>query len=491
MQRCGMTRIRSNWLPGILALAILSLLGACTRHSAYRVPDTVIRTNTVDLASDPVHREDVAHHCIEDHERFSVGFVEFDDQGEFWSREQFNAVEQLVLDEADRAGTEGVLMITFVHGWKHNASVCDENVSCFREVLKSIYNLEQLSAMLTNTLPRRIVGIYVGWRGLSVTPPVLKELSFYSRKSTAHRVGRGQVLEVFTRLEDIRNRINQDGSGRSKLVVVGHSFGAALTYSALAGIFEERAARSNFDAAGGHADARVAGFGDLVLLVNPAFEAARYTSIHQLSVSRDNYASSQPAVLMVVSSDTDTATKIFFPIGRFFSTLFKRTRDSTQKEALKTTIGNYEPYRTHSGRTAKARGADEEAPLFLDDVVELDDEAARGADDCQCRYIEVDVLTPSELQLYLSTKMPELANAAAQQQFADVILELANGDIDELNPFPVVRVTDEIVTAHNGIYNKTFIDFLRAYMLDMEKRANSESPSVVATTTKVGRKLSN
>jgi hypothetical protein len=197
-------------------------------------------------------------------------------------------------------------------------------VACFREILESLYNLERLSAIQNGVPPRRIAGVYVGWRGKSITPPVLKELSFYARKSTAHRVGQGETLELFTRLEVLRDQTQRPDGARSKLILIGHSFGGAVVYSAVSHLFQERLVRSQEQ---GERDgtALVPGFGDLVLLVNPAFEAALYSGIHHLASTRSQYSPRQPALLFVAAAETDQATRVWFPIGRFFATLFQRT----------------------------------------------------------------------------------------------------------------------------------------------------------------------
>jgi|GEM_PF-4220261 len=30
------------------------------------------------------------------------------------------------------------LFVTFVHGWHHRAKICDENLSCFRQVMQGL-----------------------------------------------------------------------------------------------------------------------------------------------------------------------------------------------------------------------------------------------------------------------------------------------------------------------------------------------------------------
>ena len=121
----------------------------------------------------------------------------FDDQGQLRDPAQLDRAETLVLEEAGGSNGPGAVVVVFVHGWRHNASVCDENVVCFREVLTGLDNLERLQAAASGYEPRRVVGVYLGWRGLTAKMPGPREMTFYKRKAAAHRIGEGDVLDVF------------------------------------------------------------------------------------------------------------------------------------------------------------------------------------------------------------------------------------------------------------------------------------------------------
>jgi hypothetical protein len=68
--------------------------------------------------------------------------------------------------------------------------------------------------------PRQVVGIYLGWRGGSVSVPFAKELTFWARKGAAPRVGHGSVTEVLSRLELIKQTKNPlEKAGRNPYIV--------------------------------------------------------------------------------------------------------------------------------------------------------------------------------------------------------------------------------------------------------------------------------
>src|SRR5262249_7202187 len=144
--------------------------------------------------------------------------------------------------EATRESNEGVALVFFAHGWKHDASVCDSNVTCFRTFLTQIAS--DLVAATGNSpgheKPPRVVGIYAGWRGRSISVPVLVALSFLARKRAAERIGAGELIEVLTRLDQFVQKQNEGGMFRSGLNVIGHSLGGTMVYGALANVLKTR-----------------------------------------------------------------------------------------------------------------------------------------------------------------------------------------------------------------------------------------------------------
>ena len=105
-----------------------------------------------------------------------LGFVECDDQGWLWDAKQLHAVVARLYEEDGRTN---LLMVVFVHGWKHNASFDDENVKMFRTNLTELAEIERR----LNPRPRRVAGVYVGWRGLSNKAWLLKQLTFGSGRT--------------------------------------------------------------------------------------------------------------------------------------------------------------------------------------------------------------------------------------------------------------------------------------------------------------------
>ena len=295
---------------------------------------------------------------------FLLHLVELDDQGQLFDRGQLDAVLAHIRHVS---ATHDFLAVVFVHGWKHNAQEGDDNLDHFRQVLARLAATEHALSAAQGTAPRRVIGLFLGWRGLSVSAPLAVELTFWDRKNTAQKVGHGGVTEVLSRLEVIR-RDRTAGTDRSRLIVVGHSFGGAVVYTALGQILESRFLAAG--AAGAGPDAK--GFGDLVVLVNPAFEALLYASLSDASTARAAYAKSQLPVLAILTSEKDTATGFWFPLGRWFSTWFEQHRSQkrfnpvtgrkepvSERSADIRSVGHFDAYKTHYLRAAAETSADE------------------------------------------------------------------------------------------------------------------------------------
>jgi pimeloyl-ACP methyl ester carboxylesterase len=288
---------------------------------------------------------------------YTLNFIEFDDEGQLYNK-RTEMTQVLARIEQESRGNSDILMVVFVHGWKNNAAFGNGNVKNFR---RSLYQLSETEIQMAKVgrRPRRVVGIYLGWRGLSLSPPILKELTFWDRKSTAHKVGRGEVTEVLARLEQIRQRKDAvtHGQSRTRLIVIGHSFGAAVVFSSVEQILEANLART-----GGESDraAPLTGFGNLVVLINPAFEALLYQPLRDLSSIYQSFDEGQLPLLAVLTSEADGATKKLFPLGRWFSTRFEKeqvverenkvngkTEYIDEAEANVTAIGHFPAFRTH------------------------------------------------------------------------------------------------------------------------------------------------
>lgn len=168
-----------------------------------------------------------------------VAIIEFDDQGEFWQREQLDATLGLI-HERSRPGQEA-LVILFVHGWQNDASPHNElrgNLASFNEVLLDIAaeQVERCDGGIERLCGRPVVGVYLAWRGDTFRTPLGKSISYFHRRATAERVARVSFSHALHRIVNHAKGIRSEGEDgmpvrgnrESVVLVVGHSLGALI-----------------------------------------------------------------------------------------------------------------------------------------------------------------------------------------------------------------------------------------------------------------------
>ncbi|WFU26326.1 hypothetical protein QA649_08990 [Bradyrhizobium sp. CB1717] len=274
-----------------------------------------------------------------------LAFVEFDDQGAYFDQRQSFKALRLIRDTINASPLE-VEVFVFVHGWQHNAHPKDAHVNQFRDFLR-------LEAEKSNG--RRVVGVFIGWPGETLRFP-LNVLTFWSRKAAAHRIASGAVQEFFATLRQVKadQQMALDTQLSEgpvpKMYVIGHSFGGLIVFQANSQSF---ALRYGADVIHNRLAPSVAGFGDLVVLINPAIEATRFASLHSLWSEYPNDPFYSP-VMVAVGSEADWATRILFPLGVLGGTVTtNQVRPDQWRNAL-TTIGNSESFLTHNASIAES-----------------------------------------------------------------------------------------------------------------------------------------
>ena len=337
-----------------------------------------------------------------------------------WAYQINNLIKQLNIAASDPC-SNGITLIVFIHGWKHNARADDANLRGFRAFLTAAAMIEKqrrrveglglatdadldaarspdectrsrLTTEMRRGAPRRIVGLYVSWRGNSIETSVINNITFWSRKTAAMHVAEGSSRELFARLRGLKcvqNNASQpinvrncsrppSPNDRVQIVLIGHSFGGLILYNSLSGSLIESMTHA-FDTTS-DATTPYWRFADLAVMINPAFEATRYAPLHRIAASTayDHY---EVPLLVTVTSTTDEATRVAFPAGRFFNTIFEKHASDEEKDANRSTIGHHDPYITHTLELLPAGQRPEcpgwEAQTKDDDVVALEGKVAR------------------------------------------------------------------------------------------------------------------
>lgn len=335
---------RAVCLAGLFRCAAAFLLAGCAANRPYHLGEapgeTAVAPGVRGAAKD-IYR---------------LGFIEFDEQGDFWDRDQLHKTVQAL-----RQTGRPVLLVTYIHGWQNNANSRDaSDVDQFRGLLARLTadKTVQKSGL-------QVFGVYLGWRGrvvhrvnpaVDVVTWLSKQSSFYSRKNAATRISSSTPITeaIFTLIRTAR----RDTPGISRCIVIGHSFGALVLEKALAQalvgtlLYEEPFVPGQKKV---RAD-RVFKPADLILLVNSAAE-----SIYSKELI-DMYRDATPPLgaphVIMISSDADMATGIAFPIGTKLSNTHKllsgsfrdyheKDRDTSQFNYFTGTPGHNDSLESH------------------------------------------------------------------------------------------------------------------------------------------------
>lgn len=360
----------AHTLTQVFALIVmLMLITACVKNTSFRTISEPYDCKT------PSHQ----HKCrdgrsiIESYEEFDLTFIEFTERGNLFNREHTNRVLKHISSLAQIE--DGVAVLVFAHGWKHNANPNDKNVQDFKSFLSDFSKYQAFGN-------RRVVGLYLGWRGNSVTVPLIRELTYWDRKSVADEIGGGGATDILSRLHDILVTRYIKHNETKKLyknvyIVIGHSFGSALVLSALDDVYINNLAAAQVPLKHNEIFSncrKVERFADGVFLLNPAIEANKGMQIKELA-SNCTYPADQAKLLHILSSSADTATNIAFPIGQWLDLVLTANQNTLKRTVVDgqmksrnieiseydldiRTIGNYQNFRTGMFKSQSNDGED-------------------------------------------------------------------------------------------------------------------------------------
>ncbi|WP_373987790.1 hypothetical protein [Duganella sp. BuS-21] len=298
-------------------------------------------------------------------------------------------------------------VVFYIHGWKHNASKDDTDLAHFSDFIKRLNDLPNFKDKSD------VIGIYISWPGSSTTVPMVDNLTFWSRKSAADRAS--AVANVSKLISSVASIKSQRKNNQDFILSIGHSFGARILFSAVSPLLLHEMQVRHPGIRGG-SYGKIDGVVDLTLLLNPAFEASRYSAFDATRRWQEKFNFSQQPLLLTISTSNDFATKLAFPVGQ--------TIGFRIDERERTTLGNYDEYISHR--------------LVLRDREDHNISACTWYDD----------FCTNNLCL---SRMNHVAQPG--------------------NPFLVARTDGAILDGHNGIWVPSFQDWLVSFVTQaVEKR---------------------
>ncbi len=267
---------------------------------------------------------------------------------------------------------------------------------------------------------------------------LLRHASFYTRKHATDRIGRPNLTEL---LYLLGTATHQQGG---HVIFVGHSFGARILEKAVGQAFVGQVA------AGG--SSVVVAPADLTLLINPASEAL---TARELKFGLRNWTGTAngiptPAVV-TIGSKADSATGVAWPIATSFSALFDTGYRNIQENREHNFVTPEKHYITNTSanssivaeKMADTKYARPPPPGSNDDTA-----AAENAILWNLQHATIDRIRAADswwgIGQNTDSKSPFLLDGVDSRGYW------------------VIRVPSSILPSHEGIFEKSAIEFVAA-----------------------------
>jgi hypothetical protein len=236
---------------------------------------------------------------------YYLSFIEFQENGRLAEVGLDGSTlkqSQLEILEDHLSKQKNNFVLVFIHGWRHDARIGDDNVGNAR-----VYAAHAASALdyrcktTGNDCGYTVTAVFVGWRGARVderrieawadrnfsifgktVPKILKAvfadfpaaLTLFDRKPVSERIA-PSVVASLRRVDRLLKKRTSSGSQYDRMIVIGHSLGGNILATGLIS--------SMIDLVRTHkpGDLLQSPLGNLVVLLNPAAEAWKWTSIQR------------------------------------------------------------------------------------------------------------------------------------------------------------------------------------------------------------------
>ncbi len=234
---------------------------------------------------------------------FYLSFLEFQESGRLAERAIDRSVlehSQLEVLEDHLAKQKNNYVLVFIHGWRHDARIGDDNVANAR--IYAAYAASALDYRCKTTgkdCDYTVTAVFVGWRGARVNERAIEAfadrnlgflgsgvtklfsnvvggfpalLTLFDRKPISERIA-PSVIASLRHVDRLLKKRNADASAADRLIVIGHSLGGNILATGLNADMIEQIRQ--------HKPGEILQppLGNLVVLLNPAAEAWKWTSI--------------------------------------------------------------------------------------------------------------------------------------------------------------------------------------------------------------------
>jgi hypothetical protein len=236
---------------------------------------------------------------------YYLSFMEFQESGRLAEKGLDNSLlehSQLEVLEDHLSKQAKNYVLVFIHGWRHDARIGDDNVANAR-----VYAAHAASALdyrcktTGQNCNYTVTAVFVGWRGARVNERAIEafadrnlgflgnsvsgmfkavvgnipaSLTLFDRKPVSERIAPSVVASLRHVDQTLKAR-NAGAPGTDRLIVIGHSLGGNILATGLNSAMIDQI-RSHK-----RGDPLESPLGNLVVLINPAAEAWKWTSIQR------------------------------------------------------------------------------------------------------------------------------------------------------------------------------------------------------------------
>lgn len=376
----------------------------------------------------------------------------------------------------------------YIHGWNHNGTGEDDNLKEFERANLAMYK----SQGVKDEGKREVIGIYVSWRGITMPTKIINTtFTFWGRKAVSEEVGRGEFTSFISRLENIvKPEKIKESNKNGTLILVGHSFGASALYTAVQTELINRFYES-LDAQKSDSKQKIQGFGDLIILLNPAIQALRFIPLREAvyknaSLDLHIFDNNVHPNLVVLSSDNDFPVRVVFPIGRHIAEAKNHHGDTeifngnsgelvevSLRDLNTTAIGQYQPYFTHLATVEKKIDTGDNGIDVKDCIVSKDDnikwlttmyEEFPNSEDISNNTYTKFLITNNTKDRHLETNSKWLLS---QNEIANTTWKR--------NPYWFVQVNKDFIDNHNDVWNRNVGCFTLLMLTTDRKEAETNT----------------
>ncbi len=232
--------------------------------------------------------------------RYHLAFLEYMQDGRPAERGPVGqAVGQSQLDVLKRHLEQQSrnFVIFFIHGWRHDASIGDENVKDLRLYAShAAAFLDYRCKIAGRYCDTTVTAVFVGWRGARVNENKMKAAlgetlggwvgttlaapTLFDRKPVSEQIGPAAVsalaeIDKLLKGRNIKRPPNSQFSQHDRMLIIGHSLGGNMLASALRETYVDKIRNHS------PKQKMQSPLGDLVVLLNPASEASNWTAIQR------------------------------------------------------------------------------------------------------------------------------------------------------------------------------------------------------------------